>query len=126
MPNCKTHIIFRTALKKQITVYELRCKDNDRVYIGQTVNMIATKSRHKNRPNKRMGPDVLKYTPYDDHFSMRPLLVTDNSKTADELERLKIKTTGALGEGGYNVLPGAPRNSKQFYAMMKAQKKKNS
>ena len=105
-------------------MYEIRCRDTDRVYIGQTVNMTARINQHKTRPNRRMKADVDKYAPFEEHFVVQALLQTDDAGTANALERHEIRVNEATGPLGYNVFQGAPKYNNMFWAMMQARQKR--
>ena len=75
-----------------------------------------------------MKADVARFTPFDLHFNMTPLLVTSNADTANTVEKDKIRSYNAtcmygICPKGYNVFIGAPKNTNMFWAMMQAKKK---
>lgn len=76
--------------------------------------------QHSTEPEFHLRADVAYYQPFDSFFSMSVLYRVSDAKVADRMERAGIEQYNTLHPFGYNFLSGAPKRSKQWYAIMKA------
>ena len=98
-----------------IYVYELRCLENDRCYIGQSMDVKRRLAAHRRNPPARMRRDAAKCVPFEDHFKLTVLTVVHSKPAADHLESQFLADYNACSPDGYNRLKGAPGKSKKFW-----------
>ena len=115
-------------------VYIIRCLVNDKVYVGQTLNLKHRINSHRCDLRKGRGLQKLQadWNLYgEDNFVFEEIIQCETKKQSNELEKLYIKqfdsinngyntNPGGIGQGNFNYLNGmyGKRHTKQSKELM--------
>ena len=89
-------------------VYIIRCLVNDKVYVGQTLNLKHRINSHRCDLRKGRGLQKLQadWNLYgEDNFVFEEIIQCETKKQSNELEKLYIKRFDSINNG-YNTNPG--------------------
>ena len=95
-----------TASPPGITIYFIRNRTNNRVYVGQTMNLRRRIAAHTRSPPARMRDDIA--TLGWESFEVIMCSKVYTKEDADFAERSAIHAHSATGSSGYNDLRGSP------------------
>ncbi|KAL3155151.1 hypothetical protein ABBQ38_011207 [Trebouxia sp. C0009 RCD-2024] len=98
-------------------VYCITNVNNERTYIGQTVNMKRRYGQHRRSPPRRMIHDAQRDTPFIDNFKMSMLSESDSKHAANESEYYWIQQYETRSSRGYNIAKQDPAHTNQFWAL---------
>lgn len=120
-------------------IYIIRCLVNDKVYVGQTLNLKHRINSHKCDLCKGRGLQKLQadWNLYgEDNFVFEEIIQCETKKQSNELEKLYIKrfdsinngyntNPGGIGQGNFNYLNGmyGKRHTKQSKELMSKNRK---
>jgi hypothetical protein len=95
-------------------VYNIRCENNDKIYIGQNIDPYKWFKQHMHRPPKKMKHDIDMGTTINLTFKLDILYSNMHKYKVDRMENHYIQIFDSTSSTCYNNLKGKPTSYKKY------------
>jgi hypothetical protein len=96
-------------------VYRVTCENNNKVYIGQSMDPYQRFKQHMHRPPKKMKHDIEMNKTVNLTFKLDILYSNMHKYKVDRMETHYIQNLDSTSSAGYNNLKGKPTSYKKYW-----------